>query len=110
MPQPLQWRMLLDNYSQFDGWDGEALPFPQAGKFEAGLVKRGIPGVRYDDYSSRPPDSASSTQNFVVYDPSIIELVKRYPYSILAPMLLGSASQGREQEAERILGPSLLSQ
>lgn len=82
---------------------------PNLGTFEAGLLARGIPGVRYDDYSGRR-SPVGGTQNFVVYDPSIIELVKRYPYSLLAPMLLGAASQGREQEAERILGQSLLSQ
>jgi hypothetical protein len=75
----------------------ESSAHPMLGEFESALLDRGIPGIRYADQGSRrlPFDSPSRTENFVVYDPSIMELVKRYPYAVLLPMLM---SQGQPQE------------
>lgn len=105
---PAHMRTLLENRSQFDNWDGEPLPFRRATKFETGLARRNIPGVRYDDYSSRSPDSGSSTQNFVVYDPAIIDIVKRYPYSLLAPALLAEGAKEQQTPVSSPLAGSLL--
>lgn len=71
--------------------------------FEGVLRDRGVPGIRYDDYQSRKTTQpGDGSQNFVVYDPSIIEIVKRYPYSLLAPLLL---SQGATQQQAPVASP-----
>lgn len=98
--------------SRGDGWrlDDEAgSKFPGLDKFSSGLRERGVPGVRYDDFSrsTHAPDEGR-TQNFVVYDPSIIEIVKRYPYSLLAPLLMSGAASQQEQPVQSPLAGSLL--
>lgn len=61
---------------------------PALGQFESALLDRGIPGVRYDDGLSRSATAkGQGTQNFVIYDPKYLEIVKRYPYSIAGPLL-----------------------
>jgi hypothetical protein len=101
-------RNLLETRSRYHNWDGEPFPYAHATPFEAGLVRRNIPGIRYDDYSSRSPDSRASTQNFVVYDPSIIEIVKRYPYSLLAPALLAEGAREQQTPVQSPLAGTLL--
>jgi hypothetical protein len=83
---------------------------PNLGEFESALVDRGIPGVRYPDQYSRdlPEISPSRTENFVVYDPSIMELVKRYPYSLLAPALLAEGAREKQTPVQSPLAGSLL--
>jgi hypothetical protein len=83
---------------------------PNLGEFESALVDRGIPGIRYPDAfsRSRPDNSPSRTENFVVYDPSIMELVKRYPYSLLAPALLADGAKEQQTPVQSPLAGSLL--
>lgn len=105
----------LKSYAQTDAGrlvDGKTIPsryressaHPKLGEFESALLDRGIPGIRYpDSYSRRlEPRSPSRTENFVVYDPSIMELVKRYPYAVLLPMLM---SQGQSEEQSPVPSP-----
>jgi len=82
---------------------------PRLGSFSSGLAQRGIPGVRYDDYTRNTlgPDEGR-TQNFVVYDPSIIEIAKRYPFSLLAPALLAEGAKEQQTPVQSPLAGSLL--
>jgi hypothetical protein len=53
------------------------------------LRDAGIPGIKYLDQGSR--SAGEGTSNYVVFDPSIIEIIKKY--GLLAPMA-GSAMSG----------------
>jgi hypothetical protein len=104
-----EWTPLRDISQALYSYEGSRPARPRGpGLFENLMLNRNIPGVRYDDASSRMPDSDSSTQNFVVYDPSIIEIVKRYPYSLLAPLLLSQSASQQETPAASPLAGSLM--
>jgi hypothetical protein len=48
----------------------------QSPEFVSDLAKRGIPGIRYLDQGSR--NVGSGTHNYVVFDPSLIDITNRY--------------------------------
>lgn len=101
---PLQRGMLTLNNLRSSSWKHEDAPYPGLDGFSSGLRSRGIKGVRYDDYTrgTHAPDEGR-TQNFVVYDPSILEIAKRYPF-ILGGILAGGAAAGSQEKKEDPFG------
>jgi len=58
------------------------------------LREAGIPGIRYLDQGSR--GTGSGTSNYVVFDPGIIDIVKKYGIVGGAPIGMGAlAAQDR---------------
>jgi hypothetical protein len=55
----------------------------------ANLDAAGIPGIRYADQGSRGLDAGSGTNNYVVFNPHLIDILKKY--GIAGAMGLGSA-------------------
>lgn len=60
------------------------------------LKGMGIPGVTYKDYSSSAAARDRGAKNFVVFDTSILRLLKKY--GILGPAALGAAAAGDEEK------------
>lgn len=60
---------------------------PALGPVESAMLDEGIPGVRYGAVGGRSP-----RENFVIYDPKYLEIVKRYPYALLGPLLAPAAT------------------
>lgn len=56
------------------------------------LREAGIPGIRYLDQGSR--GAGQGTSNYVVFDPSIVDITKKYG---LAALLAGAAGTGTDQ-------------
>ena len=57
----------------------------------ARLQREGIPGIRYLDGGSR--SAGQGSRNYVVFDDSIIEIIRRYGIAAAAPMLGMTAAQ-----------------
>jgi hypothetical protein len=57
------------------------------------LKERGIPGIKYLDQGSR--GAGDGTRNYVVFDDSLIEILKKYG---LAPLALGTLGYGASQQ------------
>lgn len=70
---------------------------------EAGLAARGVPGVKYNDGLSRGGGAGEGSRNFVVFDPRIIDIMKRYGVAapVAAAILAGTMQppKGREPGA-----------
>ena len=62
------------------------------------MNEAGIPGIRYLDQGSRAAGEGSS--NYVVFDPSLIEILRKY--GILPPLAAGGAAAlaGGEAQAQ----------
>jgi hypothetical protein len=67
-------------------WGGKSYGSPKAAE---ALREAGIPGIRYLDQGSR--GAGEGTSNYVVFDPSIIEILRRYKD--------GGAVEGRVEDA-----------
>jgi hypothetical protein len=64
---------------------------------EQQLQAAGIPGIKYFDQGSRTTGAGS--RNYVVFDPSIIEIMRKY--GIVPGMMGGAAALGGGQEPEQ---------
>ncbi len=53
------------------------VPFTNDAAASAALSQAGIPGIRYLDQGSRGP-TGKQTHNFVMFDPSLIEIARKY--------------------------------
>jgi hypothetical protein len=65
---------------------------PQAAS--AALRELGIPGIRYLDQGSR--GAGEGTSNYAIFDPSIIEILRKY--GILGPVAAGGGLLGTSSE------------
>jgi hypothetical protein len=69
------------------------------------LKEAGIPGIKYLDAGSRGGDGTAGSRNYVVFDDSIVEIVKKYgiaglallPPAVLMANGIDPASVGQEQ-------------
>jgi hypothetical protein len=66
---------------------------PALGALESALMDEGVPGVRYAASGGRSPK-----ENFVIYDPKYLEIVKRYPYSVAGPLLAPALTEPSETD------------
>ncbi len=65
------------------------------------LQQSGIPGIRYLDQGSRT--AGTGTRNYVVFDDSIIDIIRKYGVAAAAPMLGMTAAEMRaEMDAQGI--------
>jgi hypothetical protein len=63
----------------------------------AKLRDSGIAGIRYKDGFSRGLDGAAGTRNYVVFDPKIVDIMKRY--GVAAPVAAAMLAGGQAKEA-----------
>ncbi len=78
----------------FDPRSGESVFRALGPKAEASrkLKEAGIPGIRYLDQGSR--SASTGTRNYVVFDPGIIDVMKRY--GIAAPIAAGGIAAAQQ--------------
>jgi hypothetical protein len=78
---------------------------PQTREGTAQLREAGVPGIKYLDAGSRNGDGAAGSRNYVVFDDSLVEIVKKYgiaglallPPAVLMANGIDPASVGQEQ-------------
>jgi hypothetical protein len=56
------------------------------------LAERGLPGIRYWDAMSRK--AGQGTRNYVIFDPEIVEILKRY--GLIPPAVIGAGAISKE--------------
>lgn len=67
-------------------------------KASQALVDAGVPGIRYADQGSRMASQESKSHNLVVFNPSVMRIVKRYGIGALLPVSAGAGlAAGQEQ-------------
>lgn len=66
---------------------------PALGALESALMDEGVPGVRYAASGGRSPK-----ENFVIYDPKYLEIKKRYPYAVMAPVAGGEPTSQEDTD------------
>ena len=62
-----------------------------------GLAQQGVAGIRYLDQQSRGP--GQGTSNFVVFDPNLIEILRKY--GLLGPVALGATANALGQDPKQ---------
>jgi len=69
---------------------------PRTAEQLAPFTEAGVPGVRYLDQGSR--GAGAGTSNYVVFDPSIVDITKKYGGAIAAPVLGATAAQNSYED------------
>ena len=62
-----------------------------------GLAQQGVAGIRYLDQQSR--GSGQGTSNYVVFDPNLIEILRKY--GLLGPVALGATANALGQDPKQ---------
>lgn len=79
------------------GWhDAGATTGTKRGSSEQFLKDQGVPGIRYLDQGSR--SAGEGTQNYVVFDDALIEIIRKY--GLLPPALAGGVAATQSDPAQ----------
>lgn len=98
-------RLRLAEEAESLAMTGDAASYaPRSQQMVDDLRAKGIPGVKYRDQMSRGMDgTATGTRNYVVFDDSIISIIRKYGIAAAAPMLGLTVEELRSQmEAQGI--------
>jgi hypothetical protein len=85
---PQSWYALQADFIDNAGRKAAGEFAPKTADVSQALAERGIPGIRYLDAGSRGVGTGSS--NYVVFDPSTIEILRKYGF--LGPLIAGAAT------------------